>query len=107
MAAKPVVHLKWLPRIEARVVDLYGMLQVFRVDSFRPSVSKFLFHRSTGELQPSAVQEIASLVGTRHPEQDRGGIGHNPKTCLALSQGMLGLLSLLNQNGDEVKRHRS
>src|SRR5437763_1029624 len=69
-----------------------------------PAVPQLLFHGPAGELQPSLVEERAFLVGTRHPDQHRRGIGDVTEPFLALLQCRLCLLALryVLDYGDEM-----
>src|SRR5207248_3811089 len=56
------------------------------MDTFGPPVSKLLFHRAAGELEPSAIEPIAQLVGTRGPDHHFGIVSQQAKAAVRHSK---------------------
>src|SRR4029077_8980638 len=50
ISSQPVLHNKWLPRIECLDVDLEALLQIVRVHAFSPAVSELLFDAAASKL---------------------------------------------------------
>ena len=50
MATQPILHPEFLTLVKRLCVGVSAPCQVFRVYSFRPPVSKLLFHRSAREI---------------------------------------------------------
>src|SRR5262249_3743096 len=76
-----------------------------------PPVTELLFHGSPGKLKPRLVEKGAKLVRTGHPDHDRRGIRHSPKSCFAFKEGVLAGLKFLGELPGykeivaQVKRH--
>ena len=88
-SADPILHLEGLACIECRRVCLPASVHILRVDAFQPAVAEFLLEGPARELQPWAIDEVAQLVRTGPPDQDRSGIRHEAETLFALAQGPL------------------
>src|SRR4051812_36566606 len=49
------------------------------MDAFGPSISKLLFHRAAGELEPGTIEPITQLVRSRGPNHHPGSVGQQVK----------------------------
>src|SRR5215470_9074654 len=80
---QPILHLELLSLIKRLSIGIEAPLQVVGMNALRPTVSKLLFQRSSGEIQPRLVEVVAELIVARHPDQHRSGICNQPETLFA------------------------
>src|SRR6516165_7177448 len=59
---QPILHFELLSPIKRLCIDVEAPLQVVRVNTLRPTVSKLLLHGSSGEIQPRLVEVVAKLI---------------------------------------------
>src|SRR5215469_2925686 len=62
VVTQPILHFELLSPVKRLRIDVEAPLQVVRVNSFRPTVSKLLFEGSSGEIQPRLVEVVAKLI---------------------------------------------
>ena len=89
--AEPVVFLERFPAVEGLSVGLQAVLDVFRVNAFRPAVSQLRFQRPSGEIEPGLVDVVAQLIGSGHPDHYRCGVCDEAEPFLALADQLFGL----------------
>src|SRR5205085_6283728 len=89
MTPEPEFDRERLSRIERPFVDVEQMVDVFRMNPFRPAESKLLVQGAPREFKPAFVQKIPKLIRARHPDHDRRDIGRGAKSLFAFSQGPL------------------
>ena len=94
VALKPVFHPERFTGVEGSNVGLQAVVVIVGVDVLGPAVPEFLLDRAANEVQPRLVEPRTQPVRTANPDQNRGGIGHEPESLLALAQRMLGALAL-------------
>src|SRR5262249_15104122 len=82
MAPQTVLHLKWFSRFEGRDIDFQAALVILWVNTFRPAVAQFLFHRASSEVEPVFVEESAEFVHSGHPDHDRRRVRQNTELFL-------------------------
>src|SRR6185369_4023193 len=62
------------------------MIQVIRMNAFRPSVSKLLVKCPSCEIQPCLAEIVAELVGPRHPDEGWSIVGNKSESRLAFTE---------------------
>ena len=105
VSPEPELHLIGLATVERLTVVVDQWCQIVGVHAVGPAVSELSFVRPSGELEPGAIDVVTALVGTRHPEHHRRGIGHQAEALLALAQPVLDFDELGDVGGDTQHAH--
>src|SRR5208282_1924936 len=71
--------------VELRRVAFQIPVPVLRMDPRGPAFPKFLRDRTAGKRQPPLINEVARLIGTGHPDQDRSLVDNGAKATFALT----------------------
>ena len=86
MAAQPKLHRERHSRIERLFINIKQVIDVFCVNSVRPTIAELLLTGASREFKPAFVQEIAKLVRTHHPNHDRRDIRHRSEPSFAFGK---------------------
>src|SRR5262249_51967467 len=93
IAPQTILHLKWLPRLEGRGVDFQAAVVILRVNTFRPSIAQFFFHRASSEVEPWFVEESAEFVLTGSPDHNRRRVRQNTEPLFTIAEFLFGPLA--------------
>src|SRR5215469_5952872 len=98
--AQAVLHLKFRASVKRLRVYLEACAQIAWVNTGGPSLTQLLFHRPSGKIQPSLVEEVAQFISARHPDHHRSGIGNKPETFFTFAKRCLRLLTFCDVAND-------
>src|ERR1700722_11802454 len=99
VAAQPVLRAERPPGVVGGRVDMQAEVEVFRMNSFEPTLAQLLIESAPREIEPGLVDVIETPIVSGRPDQDGSGIRHGAEALFTLLQFGLGLLAL----GDVAK----
>src|SRR5262245_52060468 len=84
MPTQTVLHLELATGLECVTVYAETGVEIGCMDTLGPAVTQFLLQGSSGEVEPTLVEERATRIEAGHPHQDRRAIGEGSEAIVDL-----------------------